>query len=320
MPRSIFHTILIVWAAIASPAAGQEWSEIFAGFLDGGAAKAIAALESHDYHCEEHGGWTDYGDFYTRFLMAGRSDRFEGFVYCRRGEPVGVRWASDGVTADGKLVVDLHPDMHRDIDYVVIGHAGGYEKMDLSCKALGVCDGSWPRFVERTAATFSLSPIGEVADKVHCGIIDIDSAFCINASLFRRQELQIRMEPSHRVRERVSAYSEKVARECELRLAGPLFRGAVSRSEFDRFIQLDCGSTVNCDSHQHVLNAMHRAYGVLRTSGNRYVRLGYLDACARAISVVDRFPVQLRGRAGGYTPQFSACNAGLYYHFELDRR
>lgn len=320
MLRSTFHTMMIVWVAITSPAAGQEWGEIFSDFLDNGPARAIDALIAHDYVCDEHETWREYDDFYARFLIAGHSGDFEGFMYCSRGEDIGLRSGSVTVATDGKYVVDFHPDMHRDIDYVMIGRDGEYEKMDLSCKALNVCDQSWPRFVELTEATFSLSPIGEVAEKVHCGIIDNDSTFCINASLFRRQELQLRREPSHLLSEKLTAYSAQVKREQELRLTGPLYQGVVSRSEFNRFIQLDCESTVNCNNHEHVLNAMHRAYSVLRASNNTYVRLGYLEPCARAISVVDRFPVQLQGQAGGYIPQFSACNAGLYYHFEQDRQ
>ena len=97
--------------------------------------------------------------------------------------------------------------------------------------------------------------------------------------------------------------------------AGSVYKpNSVTMREYNRYIRLQCGTTVDCSNHSSVVSQVAAAYRSIKNSPNRYAQ-GYASACLDGFSTLRTLSTHLHGDAGIYPAQFMACNEAMRYHF-----
>lgn len=97
--------------------------------------------------------------------------------------------------------------------------------------------------------------------------------------------------------------------------AGSVYKpNSVTMREYNKYIRLQCGTTVDCSNHSSVVSQVAAAYKSIKNSPNRYAQ-GYASACLDGFSTLRTLPSHLHGDAGIYPAQFMACNEAMIYHF-----
>ena len=97
--------------------------------------------------------------------------------------------------------------------------------------------------------------------------------------------------------------------------AGSVYKpNSVTMREYNQYIRLECGTTVDCSNHNGVVSQVAAAYRSIKNSPNRYAQ-GYASACLSGFSALNTLSRHLHGDVGIYPAQFMACNEALRYHF-----
>ena len=97
--------------------------------------------------------------------------------------------------------------------------------------------------------------------------------------------------------------------------AGSVYKpNSVTMREYNKYIRLQCGTTVDCSNHSSVVSQVAAAYRSIKNSPNRYAQ-GYASACLDGFSALRTLSSHLQGDLGIYPAQFMACNEAMRYHF-----
>lgn len=110
------------------------------------------------------------------------------------------------------------------------------------------------------------------------------------------------------------AETDKINRIKQYGAASVYKPNSVTVREFNKYIRLQCGTTVDCSNHSSVVSQVAAAYRGIKNSPNRYAK-GYASACLDGFSALRTLSSHLHGDVGIYPAQFMACNEAMRYHF-----
>lgn len=215
------------------------------------------------------------------------------------------------------------------LEYIVSATGNQVRGMHMSCGTLDICAEDLPAFktkisnqldyeyaiVEEKEVNWYMT--GNYKGETENGnTINAYYKFSFDAvgiSLFK-ENFQVAKNEKAAEDEKLQQEAEKINK---IRQYGPgavFSQKSVSFADFDRYIRLECGTTVDCSNHEATVSQVAAAYRSIQGSSDRYVQ-GYTKACLEGFAALNSLPYHLQGDVGIYPAQFMACNEALRLHF-----